>query len=320
LGNGWADGIHPDDREHCLQTYREAFDARRPLRMEFRLRHHGGQYRWIMTIGVPRFDMDNAFCGYIGSAIDITDQREVQEHRAHLGQLERLAQLGEFSASVAHELRQPLGAIWLHLGTMEFLLRSSGASSPDIESVLADIQTDCKRADDVIASIQDLVRRSDQASESVDINAIVRSCRPLIANEAVRRNVKIETDLGDGLPPVQCIPNQITQVLLNLTANAMDAMELTPRADRTLTLRTERRGDAVLVSVLDRGHGIKPEDSEKLFKSFFTTRSGGMGLGLAIVSSILQAHGGQVWAENLAIGGAAFHFTLQAPSTSRNPA
>ena len=120
-------------------------------------------------------------------------------------------------------------------------------------------------------------------------------------------------ELGDGLPPVQCIPNQIMQVLLNLTANAMDAMELTPRADRVLTLRTERRGDAASVSVLDRGHGIKSEDSEKLFRSFFTTRSGGMGLGLAIVSSSLQAHIGRVWAENLASGGSAFHFTLQAP-------
>jgi PAS domain S-box-containing protein len=310
LGNGWADGVHPDDREHSVHTYEDAFDARRPFRMEYRLRHHSGQYRWILVMGVPRFDTNTAFCGYIGSAIDITEQRQVQERMAHLGQLERLAQLGELSASIAHELRQPLGAISLHAGAAQDILRASGASLHDVEEVLTDIEKDCKRADNVIVSIRDFARKSEQAFESADINAILRSCRPLISSEASRRSVKIEMDLADSLPPVQCVPTQITQVLLNLTSNAMDAMELTPRAERLLTLRTERREDAVLVSVLDRGHGIKPEESEKLFTSFFTTRPGGMGLGLGIVSSILQAHNGRVWAENLAIGGAAFHFTL----------
>jgi len=318
LGRGWAEGIHPDDREHSIQTFEDAFHARRPFRMEYRLRHHSGQYRWIMDMGVPRFDTNNAFCGYVGSAIDITDQRQVQEHLAHLGQLERLAQLGELSASIAHELRQPLAAIWIHIGTIRLMLQASGASLPNIEEVLADMEKDSKRADNIMVSVRDFVRKSEQAFESVDINMVVRSCRPLIASEGSRRNVKIEMDLADDLPPVQCIPTQIMQVILNLTTNAMDAMELTPRADRALTLRTERRENAVFVSVLDRGHGIKPEDSEKLFKSFFTTRSGGMGLGLAIVSSILQAHNGRVWAENLAIGGAAFHFTLPVPRKPRS--
>jgi PAS domain S-box-containing protein len=318
LGFGWAEGIHPDDREHSLQTYDDAFHSRRPFRMEYRLRHHSGQYRWIMDMGVPRFDMNNAFCGYAGSAMDITDQRQVQEHMAHLGQLERLAQLGEFSASIAHELRQPLAAISLHVGAAKLLLRASGASLPDIEDVMTDIEKDCTRADAVMASIRDFARKSDQEFESVDINAILRNCRPLIASEASRRSVKIEMHLADDLPSVRCIPTQIMQVILNLAANAIDAMELTLRADRVLTLRTERREKDVLVSVLDRGHGIRPEDGEKLFKSFFTTRPGGMGLGLAIVSSILQAHNGRAWAENLAIGGAAFHFTLPAPGEPRN--
>jgi PAS domain S-box-containing protein len=310
LGYGWADGIHPDELNHSIKTYHDAFEAKRPFRMEYRLRHHSGQYRWIMDMGVPRFDMNNAFCGYAGSAIDITEQKQVQEQRAHLGQLERLAQLGELSASIAHELRQPLGAISLNIGAMQTLLRASGASLPDIQEVLTDIEKDSKRANNVIVSMRDFVRKNELAFQSVDINAILRSCRPLIASEASRQGVKIEMDLADDLPQAQCSPNQIMQVLLNLTSNAMDAMETTPRADRVLTLRTGRHEDAVLVSVLDRGHGIKAEESEKLFTSFFTTRSGGMGLGLAIVSSILQAHNGRVWAENLAIGGAAFHFTL----------
>lgn len=312
LGYGWAENLHPDDREHYTRTYLEAFEARRPFREEVRLRHHSGQYRWVIGAGVPRFDANNAFCGFIGSAIDITDQRQVQEEKAQLGQLERLAQLGELSASIAHELRQPLGAISLHTATMQIMLRDPRASRAEIEEILADIEKDIRRADNVVASIRDFVHKGERLFEVTDINTILRGCRPLIASETARRNVRIEMDLGEGLPPVRCIPAEIMQVLLNLAANGMDAMEQTPRADRMLTLRTQTRDGAVQVSVLDRGHGIKPEDGEKLFRSFFTTRAEGMGLGLAIVSTILQAHGGQVWAENLAIGGAAFHFTLQA--------
>jgi len=312
LGNGWAEGVHPDDLDQCLETYVTAFDARRPFRMEYRLRRRDGQYRWILDIGVPRFDTDNAFCGYIGSAIDITDQRKTQEDSAHIGHLQRLAQMGELTASIAHELRQPLSGILLHGETLRTLLLAAGASSPEIEEILSDINKDGRRANDVLVSIRNLVRNREDRFEPVDINAAILNCKSLIANEAAQRQVRIVTELAGDLPSVNGASTEIMQVLINLVSNAMDAMADTPGPARCVTLRTERHGESVQVSVLDRGHGIKTEDMALLFESFFTTRAEGMGLGLSIVRSIVQSHHGHVWAENLALGGAAIHFVLPA--------
>lgn len=310
--DGWAERIHPDDLDQCLETYNAAFDARRPFQREYRLRRWDGQYRWILDIGVPRFDADNAFCGYIGSAIDITDQRKTQEDSAQLGHLQRLAQMGELTASIAHELRQPLSGILLHTETLRTLLLAAGASSPEIEDILSDIDKDGRRASDVLVSIRNLVRNREDRFEPVDLNAAILNCKSLIANEAARRQFRIATELAGDLPLVNGAPTEIIQVLLNLVSNAMDAMADTPAPARCITLRTERHGESVQVSVLDRGHGIKPEDMALLFESFFTTRAEGMGLGLAIVRSIVQAHHGHVRAENLASGGAAIHFILPA--------
>jgi signal transduction histidine kinase len=304
--------VHPDDLDQCLETYVTAFDARKPFRMEYRLRRRDGQYRWILDIGVPRFDTDGAFCGYIGSAIDITDQRQALEDSAQLGHLQRLAQMGELTASIAHELRQPLSGILLHTETLRTLLLTAGGASPEIEEILSDIDKDGRRASDVLVSIRNLVRNREDQFEPIDINAAMFNCKSLIANEAARRHVRIAMELAGDLPSVNGAPTEITQVLLNLVSNAMDAMADTPGPERCVTLRTERHGESVQVSVLDRGHGIKSEDMALLFESFFTTRAEGMGLGLSIVRSIVQAHHGHVWAENLASGGAAIHFILPA--------
>jgi PAS domain S-box-containing protein len=315
LGNGWAEGVHPHDLERCLDTYVTAFDARKPFRMEYRLRNRDGHYRWILDIGVPRFDLDQTFCGYIGSAIDITDQKQAQEDIAHIGHLQRLAHMGELTASIAHELRQPLSGILLHAETLRLLLRAAGASSPQVEEILNDIGKDGQRAGNVLVSIRDLVQKRDEREarfEPLDINALVINCQTLISNEAARRRVRIATELARDLPLVTGASTEVTQVLLNLVFNAMDAMAETAPASRCVTLRTERRNDGVEVSVLDQGHGIKPEDLPRLFEAFFTTRTKGMGLGLSIVASIVQVHHGRVWAENRPTGGAAFLFTLPA--------
>ena len=315
LGNGWAEGVHADDLDRCLETYVAAFDARRPFRMEYRLRNHEGHYRWILDIGVPRLGLDGSFCGYIGSAVDITEQKQAQEDSAHIGHLQRLAHMGELTASIAHELRQPLSGILLHTETLRLLLKASGAASPEIEEILGDIDKDGHRASDVLVSIRNLVQKrkdGEERFEPVDINAALLDCRSLISNEAARRQVRIATELAADLPPVEGAPTGIMQVLLNLVFNAMEAMEDMPAAGRCITLKTGHHGDAVRVSVMDRGHGLGPGDTARLFGSFYTTRPKGMGLGLSIVHSIVQAHHGRVWAENLPSGGAAFHFTLPA--------
>jgi PAS domain S-box-containing protein len=310
LGNGWVEAVHPGDLEQCLHTYEAAFDAHKPFRREYRLRNRDGNYRWILDIGVPRFDSSNDFCGYIGSAIDITEQRQAHENNAHIGHLQRLAQMGLLTASIAHELRQPLSVILLHSGTLRTRLRAAGIHGAEIEETLADIDQSCRRASDMLASIRNQVRKREDQFVPVDVNAAVLDCMSLIALEVRRRHTKVVTELASDLPLVNGVPTEILQVFLNLMSNAMDAMTDTPHAGRCITLKTERQGDFVQLSVLDCGHGIKSEDMPALFDSFFTTRAGGMGLGLAIVRSIVQTHRGRVWAENLASGGAAFHFTL----------
>jgi PAS domain S-box-containing protein len=312
LGNGWAEGVHPADLDHCLQTYVTAFDAHRPFRMEYRLRNRDGDYRWIVDIGVPRFDANNNFCGYIGSAIDITEQRQAQENNAHIGHLQRLAQMGEVTASIAHELRQPLSTIMLHSGTLRTHLPAGGGAQ--IEEILTSIEQDCQRASNILASVRNQVPRREDQFEPINVNTAVIDCNFLISGEAQRRHVRIVTELANDLPLVNGALTEILQVLLNLVSNAMDAMDDTPSVERCVTLRTAWHGDSVQVSVLDQGHGIKPEDLPLLFDSFFTTRPSGMGLGLSIVRSIVQSHRGRVWAENRTSGGAAFHFTLRVPA------
>ena len=218
--------------------------------------------------------------------------------------------MGELTASISHELRQPLSSILMNTAALRILQRASKDASPQVEEILADIEKDGRRADNVIVWIRNLVRKRKEQIESVDINAVVLNCKSLISSEAAQRQVKIVTDLASNLPPVEGATTEIMQVLLNLASNALDAVEDGPGAGRLVTLKTEQHGDMVQVSVLDNGHGIKPEEMALLFESFFTTRSKGMGLGLSIVRSIVKAHSGNVWAENLPAGGAAFHFTL----------
>jgi PAS domain S-box-containing protein len=310
IGNGWVEGVHPDDVRECFESYSSAFDARRPFGIEYRLRRHDGEYRWIMDVGVPRYGSNGEFCGYIGSMIDITDRRQAEETRRHLGHLQRLASIGELSATIAHEVRQPLNAIKLHAKTVERLLRSRDAPFDEIGEIVADIEKDVSRADDVVDRIRGFVRGREPGMSVVDVNAVVTEVARLVSDEARRRRVEIELAPADGILRAVGDRTQIMQVLLNLVLNGVESMEGAAAAPCRLTLRTERRGGFVELSVADRGRGISPEAMPRLFESFFTTRSDGMGLGLSIAKSIIEAHGGRIWAENNAEGGATFYVSL----------
>jgi signal transduction histidine kinase len=168
-------------------------------------------------------------------------------------------------------------------------------------------------------TIRNQVRKQEEKFEPVDLNELVLDCISLISGEARRRRVRIVTELANAPPSVKGARTEIMQVLLNLVTNAMDAMEDTPSAERCVMVRTLWHGDSVQVSVLDRGHGIRSEDMASLFDSFFTTRSSGMGLGLSIVRSIVKAHRGRIWAENLDSGGASFHCVLPVSKPAGGP-
>jgi PAS domain S-box-containing protein len=248
---------------------------------------------------------------YIIVAEDVTGLREMEDARQNLAHTSRLAMLGEMTASIAHEVNQPLGAILSNAEAAEMLLEHPAPPLGEVKQILSDIRRDDLRASSVIKRVRAMVGRREVELVAVDLNELLRGTIKLVTHDAQRRGVSVMEEFAADLPPVHADPVQVEQVVLNLLLNAMDAMKDTPVAERRIVVRSARRnGDAVQASVEDRGHGIPPEKQGRLFDSFFTTKEGGMGLGLALARSIAEAHGGYLFAENNTSTGAVFHLIL----------
>jgi PAS domain S-box-containing protein len=320
LGNGWAQGVHPDDFASCLQQYYAAFDARRPFEIDYRLRRRDGEYRWIIDMGVPRYGGDGEFAGYIGSAIDITDRKRAEDDHRALAHAQRLAVIGELTAALAHEIKQPLGAIALNAETLKLMLKTPDPQVEEMRRVVSDILSDVVRTDNVMNLIRKFVRNPETRLESIAPNELVADVLQLAGKDAARRGTEVRTELADGLPSVTGDRMQLQQVLLNLVMNAIEAMQSVPEPTRRLTLSTGTgpRG-TVEISVADSGPGISEALKPFLFGSFFTTKPDGMGLGLSIAQSIARAHGGAVRLEEGVAGGAKFSLTLPIEQTDVTP-
>jgi PAS domain S-box-containing protein len=448
MGNGWAEGVHPDDLQSCFKTYTEAFDARQSFVMQYRLRRHDGEYRWISDTGVARYDAQEKFAGYIGSCMDVTElmrkeqalrefeervvlaaeaahlgvwemntatnelwmsngartlfqfdsdtrldyeavqdrvhpedralrdsavkgaietrsqyeieyrvllpdgtlrwigsrgrcvteengtrligvsiditprkraEAEARHYHEEVGHLSRVAAVGELATSIAHELNQPLSGIISNAGAGRRLLDRGDADLRELRDILGDIVADGRRAGDVIRGIQSMVRKGVIARQRVNLNELVINVARMVNPSAMLQSCEVQTLLGPDLPPVEVDPIQLQQVLLNLVINAFDAMHDTPRSRRKVVIVTERNADdAIRASVRDYGVGISEEARDRLFDHFFTTKAQGLGMGLAIVRSIVESHGGTIDGENVEGGGAQFHFIL--PTSAAPPA
>jgi signal transduction histidine kinase len=238
-------------------------------------------------------------------------QANSQRQYAEITHAARLALAGEISASIAHEVTQPLSAILSNVETAETLLRKPAPDLATILEILEDVRKDDLRAHGIVRKLRMLLRKRELQFEHVDVNALASSVLTLVLPDAVRRNVVIHTTLDPALPKVPADPVHLQQVLLNLIINAMDAMDDTPVATRWLEVRTERAdAEHVQIAVADNGRGLGAGRIDKLFESFFTTKADGMGLGLSLARSIVTMHGGTIWAENSKVGGATFLFTL----------
>jgi signal transduction histidine kinase len=312
MGNGWAEGVHPDDMKSCVEQYEAAFDLRQPFEIEYRIRRHDGVYGWILDKGVPRYDAEGVgFAGYIGSALDITELKRAEDMSRALVHSQRLAVMGELTATVAHEMRQPMSAILLDTKSVEILTNAPEPPLGDLREIVANIRDNVLRVNAVIDRVRGFLRKQDAAPQAADINEVVRDVTQLIRGDAVKRRIQIRTQLDGKVPPIRADRGQIEQVLLNLAVNGMDAMEHHGRGTLELKLDTRWSGDGVVeVTVRDWGQGIAPEHMPLLFESFFTTRKEGMGLGLCVAKSIIVTHGGSIWAENNDGGGTVFHFTV----------
>ena len=238
-------------------------------------------------------------------------EEEARRHREQINLLSRVSLLGEMTASLAHELNQPLSAIISNANAgMRFIDR--GKEDPaTLRDILVDVAADGHRAHDIIQNVRNTVKKGDPTRRQIDLNELVTNVAHVVRPDAVAYSCEVETSLAKDLPLIEGDPVQIQQVLVNLVSNAFDAMRQTPPGQRKVEISTAGNGDGeVRLSVRDHGTGIPTEVHEHLFDQFFTTKEQGLGMGLAIVRSIVEAHGGKIEAENVADGGACFYFTL----------
>ena len=443
LGNGWAEGVHPDDLQDCLEVYTSAFDARQPFVMQYRLRRNDGEYRWISDQGVPRYNPQGRFVGYIGSCVDVTEtlnkdealreseermrlaadaanlgiwewelaaneiwatnarrtllglptsgkvtfedflsrvhpedrnqirqtisdairdgkeydseyrlvlpdgivrwmstrgrvhfdgqgkparilgisiditarkqaELDAQRDRAEVSHLSRVALMGEMSASIAHELNQPLAGILSNAAAGQRFIDRGDVDLREVRELLSDIVSDGRRASDVVRGIRGMVKKEQATRRSLDLNEVVMDALRMASPDALLHSCELETSLEPNLRAIDGDPVQLQQVLLNLMINAFDAMRNTPRPMRKVVIATQSNGGdgTVRASVRDYGVGISEEMRERVFDPFFSTKSEGLGMGLAIVRSIVESHGGTITAENADGGGARFEFVL----------
>lgn len=317
VGMGWTEGVHPDDLQVCSEGFWPAFHGRRGFRIEYRLRRADGKYRWVDESGIPRYTPGGEFAGYIGCNIDITDRKRAEEEREKLRQLQadlahvnRVTTMGELTASLAHEIKQPISAALTNANTC---LRWLDRDEPDVEEArgaVSRIIKDVTRASEIISRIRLLFKKGELQRELVGVNEVIREMIVLLGNEAERYSILINTALAPDLPNVWADRVQLQQVLLNLMLNGIEAMNERSVAAE-LTIKSQRSpDDQVLISVSDNGVGLPLEQVNNVFDAFFTTKPQGSGMGLSISRSIVELHGGQLWAVANSDRGATFFFTL----------
>jgi hypothetical protein len=324
VGTGWTEGVHPDDVQGCFDCFLPAFHARKPFRMEYRLKRADGEYRWVIESGIPRYTGAGEFAGYIGSNIDITDLKRADVERQRLRQLEadlahinRVSMMGELAASLAHELKQPIAAALTNAKTcVRWLRRDAPDVAEGCEAALRMIN-DATRAAEVIDRIRSLYRRDTSDRELLDVNEIIREMIILLHDKADRNSISIRTELDSGLPLVMADRVQLQQVLMNLILNGIEAMN---DAKGELMLTSKRTEDGqLLISVSDSGIGLPGGEVGRIFEAFFTTKAQGTGMGLSISRRIIESHGGSLWGCANPERGSTFQFTLPTDVAASSP-
>jgi PAS domain S-box-containing protein len=318
----WLAAIHPEDRERVRTGWEQAQRRTRPYDDEIRVQNGDSAHRHYHVRVVPLPDPAGGVREWFGMATDITEKRRAEAAlrtaQNELAHVNRVASMGEMAASIAHEVNQPLCAIAANANACLRWLESSGARSAPAEvemrEALHDVVQDADRASEVIRRVRGLLKKGAAERGLLDVNAAVGDVLALVRMERERAGIDLEMSLAEGLPSVIADRVQIQQVLLNLAINAIEAMAAQPRQDgqgQVLTVRTrQEKGDA-LVEVADTGPGLTAEERDRIFQAFYTTKPEGMGMGLAISRSIIEAHGGRLWAAESAAGeGALFRLTL----------
>jgi two-component system, LuxR family, sensor kinase FixL len=306
--------LHPQDRNITESAMAKATQGDGRYLSEYRILLPDGGFRWIASQGCIEFDRHGQPLRLQGVSLDITARKlaelEAQSHRNEVAHLLRAASLGELSSALAHELNQPLAAIMSNAQAALLFLAREKFNLDEIREILRDIVSDDKRAGEVIKRLRALLMKGEFKPQTLQANELIQEVLKLMHYDLTARAMQVATEFSPGLPTIRGDRVQLQQVLINLILNAGDAMSQ-PHNARRLTLRSNRvGGNVVQISVADTGSGIAPGDEERIFEPYHTTKAQGLGLGLSLSRTIVMAHGGRLWAENQATGGAAFHCTI----------
>ncbi len=319
----WLEAVHPDDRLRIQEAH---VDKHRlgHLDVEYRIVRPDGAIRWIWDRGFPVRDQTDHVYRIAGLAEDITARKlaedQLRRQQVDLARMSRLSLAVELASNLAHELNQPLAAIVAYAQACLTLLRQGHTDPRELVGTFEGVVNQGLRASEIIRHLRQLVQRQVAMQTPLDINALLHAVIHYAQLELRQARIDLHLELTESLPKTLADDLQIQLVVLYLIRNAVDAMCQMPEGSRQLIVRTAlASADWILVTVHDTGHGLSPEAAERLFQPFFTTKPGGMGLGLPVSRSIIEAQGGQLWATPNPDSGVSFHFTLPVYAPAHSP-
>jgi PAS domain S-box-containing protein len=316
----WSYATDVESEPEKWRRYRAMLDARQPFRdFVYSVARGDGSAMYVQTSGKPFFDAKGNFLGYRGVSTDVTaavrakqTEEALTEVQTELAHVTRLTTLGELMASIAHEVNQPLAAI---VANGDACLRWLGRDVPQLDEVRGAVEgmiDDGNRAAEVIRRVRALAKKTDALKAPLPINEVIDEVVLLLQREVLSHQALLRLELATELPLVLGDRIQLQQVIINLVMNGMEAMSSVTDRPRELKILSQLQTDMVRVAVEDSGVGIDPGHADRLFNAFFTTKPSGMGMGLSICRSIIEAHSGKLWASRNVGAGATFQFTLPA--------
>ncbi len=315
--------IHPDDLGRLHRNRERATREIAAVETEARIRGRDGIYRWFLLRAYPLQDSQGRVLRWYATRTDITELKSAEQERERLRQLEadlahthRVSTLGEMAASLAHEIKQPIAAAITSANSCIEWLAHEPPNLDRARTAAARIDKYGNRAAEIIDRIRSFYKKSPPQRELVDVNGIIHELLTLLEGEATRSSISTRMDLSAELPKIMADRVQLQQVFMNLMLNAIEAMK---DSGGELTVKSELQDGQLQFSVSDTGVGLPIEKMDQIFSAFFTTKPQGSGMGLAISRSIVESHGGQLWASVNSGGGATFHFTLPIQVTESSP-
>jgi PAS domain S-box-containing protein len=320
LNLGWEKFVHPDDFEDAAKKFFRSMQTGESFNIVQRLKRADGEYRWFQCMAEPLRDPEGKIIQWYGLSIDIDERKKAEDHlretRAKLNRASRIATVAELSASIAHELNQPLTSVLANAQASKCWLAATPPNLAEAATSMEKVVRDARAADQTMENIRALFRRESFDRKESSVPEMIREAVRLVQEDQNKRRVPVQCVFEDDLPRVCVDPIQIQEVLINLIVNAIEAMENNAREPQ-VTIRAMVNAQEIAVQVIDNGPGIG--DPEKIFDAFVTTKEKGMGIGLAVSRSIMEAHEGQLWAENNPDFGAKFTLTMPLPIAAKAP-